>query len=174
MTTPNSKGLLSVAGVCIILAVMAWGWQNTALRAKPIDIHPESWEHVKQQYPLPEERSPIQGPAVEPLDEMLHANPFSPERKPLQPVVAATGAPNAGALLAAAAPKAAFIYKGRVTMGQQQRAIMEDTTTKKTFFLQVGQEVAGFKVLDITQKQVLLSDPNTHEEVVVSLASSER
>ena len=56
-------------------------------------------------------------------------------------------------------------------MGNQQRAIVEEGASHKTYFLQVGQTVAGFKVLDIGQKQVVLSNLATQEELVVSLAS---
>ena len=66
-----------------------------------------------------------------------------------------------------------FIYKGRINLGKKQRAVIEETTAKKTYFLEVGQAVAGFKVLDIQEKQVILSDPQTSKEVAVSLASKE-
>ena len=53
-------------------------------------------------------------------------------------------------------------------MGAVRRAIVEDAANKKTYFLQVGQEVAGFKVLDIDESQVILSDLNTQKQMVVS------
>jgi hypothetical protein len=68
----------------------------------------------------------------------------------------------------AASPK--FVYKGRINVGSRQRAILEDAAARKTYFLEVGQAVAGFKVLDIAENRVVLSDPQTNQEVVVSLS----
>jgi hypothetical protein len=56
-------------------------------------------------------------------------------------------------------------------MGTKQRAVLQDVTSQKTYFLQLGQEVAGFKVLDIAENRVLLSDPHTQEEVVVPITT---
>ena len=60
-----------------------------------------------------------------------------------------------------------FLYKGHVDLGKRQRAIVAETTTGKTYFLEVGQEVAGFKVLDISRTEVVLSDVKTAQQIVI-------
>ena len=110
--------------------------------------------------------TPTVGP--ETVEAVVQANPFSPQRRFVPP-------PTTGGSAGAASPpidKAQFLYKGQISVGKRQRAIMENTTTRKTHFLEVGQEVAGFKVLDIAQNQVVLSDLQLHEDVVVPLVTS--
>lgn len=107
------------------------------------------------------------------LEAVVLANPFSSKRRAAPvpsdsseiPADAAPGTPDAK-------PQPTFVYKGRIALGDRSRAIVEDRTTQKTYFVEVGQEVAGFKVLDMTENRVVLSDLQTRQEVVVSLTSS--
>jgi hypothetical protein len=97
----------------------------------------------------------------------VKANPFSPQRRTAPPQTTSGAAGTSGA--AAAKPATQLVYKGRVSLGATQRAIVEDVTTKKTYFLQVGQEVAGYKVLDMAENEVVLSDVKTHETLQLRL-----
>ena len=129
----------------------------------------ESWAHVQEQYPIPQE--PPEAPKLSPetTEAIIAANPFSPKRRSAPPAVE-SGTGDGGTPQPAEPPKPKFTFKGLIKLGNRSRAIVEDTVNHKTYFLEVGQEVAGFKVLDIAEKQVVLSDLLTREEVVVSIA----
>jgi len=126
------------------------------------------WTHVQEQYPIPSEPEEAQKLSPEAFEAIRAANPFSSARR-LKPPTDSSSEGGASATVAAPAPQ--FVYKGLIKFGNRQRAILEDLTTHKTHFLEVGQEVAGFKVLDIAENRVVLSDPKTKEELVVSIAS---
>ncbi len=144
----------------------AWMWRDTVLERDRAAKSTEPWQQVRTRYPMPEAFHLEPEPSTALLQAVVQANPFSSERRaaklslsddqsaPPPPVVP---------------PKPQFIFKGRVIMGAVQRAIVEDNTIKKTYFLQVGQEVAGFKVLDIQETRVILSDLKTNEELTLSL-----
>ena len=158
--------------VCVaLIAAGAWRWQVGVFRSVRSDPHlkADAWEHVKTQYPMPLEPSPPPALSTELFEAVVNANPFSPQRgtagHPAAPEAGGAG----GGAAAPASPK--FVYKGRINVGSHQRAILEDTAAHKTYFLEVGQAVAGFKVLDIAEKQVVLSDPQAQQELVVPLAS---
>jgi len=67
--------------------------------------------------------------------------------------------------------QARTVFERMLATGRGARAIVEEATSGKTHFLEIGQSVAGFKVLDISESRVVLSDPQTGEEVVVSVVS---
>lgn len=159
-----------VAAVCVLMAAAVWAWRATVFRAQRMEVRGESWERLKEDYPIPEEGGARAQLSVDVFDGTIKANPFSSERrlKPPPPDTGATG--EGGAVLSPPVPK--FVYKGQIKLGARQRAIVEDLTAKKTFFLEVGQEVAGCKVLDIAENRVLLSDLKTNEQIVVSLTST--
>ena len=166
MTRPTTAVGLAVA--VVVMTATTWGWQARIFRARPMQVTGEPWEQVKDEYPLPHEIPPRVLFAPETAEAVVQANPFSPQRRFVPP-------PPTGGSDGAASPtpdEAQFLYKGQISVGKRQRAIMENTTTRKTHFLEVGQEVAGFKVLDITQNQVVLSNLHTHEDVVVPLVTS--
>ena len=169
--TGNSQLGQSIV-LTIALAVIAsgtWWWQAGVFRAKPTEVKSDAWDHVKEDYPLVQEPSTPPRLSAEMVDALVHANPFSSQRR-LVPPPSGGDATGAGAE-AIEPPKPKFAYKGHLNLGSRQRAIVEDTTTHKTHFLEVGQEVAGFKVLDITENRVVLSDLHTHEEIVLSVTS---
>ena len=152
------------------LLVVAAGWWYLAVRAQPAPRVPtEPWARVQQVYPMPDRGAAIPQVAAGRLEAVVAANPFSPGRGRER----AAGVPegDSGAAVTVQPPEPEFVYKGRVTLGKKTRAIMEDRRSGKTYFLEVGQEVAGFKILDIVEQRVLLSDPRTHDEVVVPLTS---
>ncbi len=161
-------------GVLLILACAAggsWWWRARTLAAPAADPGQESWNRVKDAYPLP--RDPGTAPLLTPeiAAGIVAANPFSPERRAVVlPPESGEGAGKAGGTVEPAAP--IFVYKGRVRMGPRERAILEDTAVRKTYFLEAGQEVRGFKVLDIAESQVVLSDPQTNDAVVVPLKAA--
>jgi len=151
-----------------LLMVFVWGWQR-GVKDHTIEELFEPWQHVREHYPIPGQLREATELSAELLQQVVRANPFSPARQQASSKGPGTES-GQGASAAPLPPQ--FLYKGRVMIGQTQRAVIEETTAKKTYFLQVGQEVAGFKVLDMTESQVVLSDPQTGEEVAVSLATS--
>lgn len=171
MASPNAS-TASAIGVALIAAFAAagsWWWQGSVFRAPRVEVGGENWDPVKQAYPLPTTSGEMPEGSVAALEAILRENPFSAQRRPATSAGGSNG-PDTGAQ-PVEPPKPVFVYKGRINMGQRQRAIMEDPVAKKTYFLEVGQEVATFKVLDITESQVLLSDTQSSETVVVPLTS---
>ncbi|MBI3330875.1 MAG: hypothetical protein HYZ96_02035 [Candidatus Omnitrophica bacterium] len=156
-----------------LAAVAVVRWRAAAVRTERVELAGESWDRVKEEFPIleePSESAPEPKPAW--VDAVLHANPFSPQRRPVGAEEAEPPAGGSGA--SAGAPLAPqFLYKGHINLGQRQRAVVEETTTGKTYFLEVGQEVAGFKVLDISQTQVVLSDVKTAQQIVIMLKPGE-
>ncbi|MBI2885256.1 MAG: hypothetical protein HYY15_03680 [Candidatus Omnitrophica bacterium] len=162
-----------VVVLSLVLAAMAWAsWQwESRLPRQVASRSPNAGESLRlalKQFPLPTPAAPAdEVPATE-WEGVVKANPFSAERwKTPEDILEGSGVP------AAPPPPArpVFVYKGRILMGSAQRAILEESVSKKTHFLQVGQEVAGFKVLDISETQVVLLETSTQHEVVVFVAA---
>lgn len=152
--------------------VWAWWWKAQVLmQTGMLAGRDEPSDQIRADFPLPPD-------ALEParipdgmLEGIVRANPFDIERrKKALDAASPAGAPRA----VVEPPQPQFIYKGRVNLGARQRAILEDTTSRKTHFLEVGQEVAGCKLLDIQETQVVLSTLNSNEQVVVTLAATGR
>ena len=172
-TRANASSSLIVALSLAVVTIGIWRWRASVFQSPRREAASESWDQLKETYPLPSGPQTLPTLPDEVVEAVLHANPFSPQRRA---VATDVGNPQQGSG-AGTAPVISgppqFIYKGRINLGKKQRAVIEETTAKKTYFLEVGQAVAGFKVLDIQEKQVILSDPQTSKEVVVSLASKE-
>lgn len=168
--TTSSGPLVLLACLMFGAVIGSWSWRRSVF-ATPAEHAPagERWDHVKQDYPIVQEPPHVAGLSQELLESVVRANPFSPTRNYIPPPADESG--EAGRQVSKP-PVPLFVYKGRINLGSKQRAIMEDTTTKKTYFLEVGQEVAGCKVLDITENRVVLSDPNTKKDVEILLMSS--
>ena len=166
----SGRSLVGLAVGFALAAAFAGWWQARILRTHGADVRTESWERVKEDYPPVQEPGEPAHLAPEVVETILRANPFSPQRR----VIPETppGAKVDGGGTAGEPTKPKFVYKGRINLGKRQRAIMEDVNAHKTHFLEVGQEVAGFKVLDIAENRVVLSDLQSKEEVVVSLATT--
>ena len=172
-TRASVSSSLIVALSLAVVTVGVWRWRSSVFQSPRQEAPLESWNQLKDAYPLPSASQVLPTLPNEVVDAVLRANPFSPQRRA---VATDVGNPQQGsgtgmAPVVSGPPQ--FIYKGRINLGKKQRAVIEETTAKKTYFLEVGQAVAGFKVLDIQEKQVILSDPQTSKEVVVSLASKE-
>ena len=160
---------LFLAAALVGAAAGSWRWwQGGAARAPQATAPTNSSEDIQQRYPMPEELPELKSLSRELVETVIQANPFSSKRRtappPSEEVLAATQ-------VRKEPPRPQFVYKGRVQLGERERAILEDTTTSKTHFLEVGQEVAGFKVLDIAENRVVLSDPASQEDLVLSIAS---
>ena len=162
-----------LAALLAVVAVAAWRWQETVRHRHPVSALTESWEQAQEQFPMP---PPLSSGADssgtsrprESLLDVVKTNPFSPQRRTVPPSPRPVGgAGGAGASSAAQAAK--LVYKGRVALGATRRAIVEDMAAKKTYFLQVGQEVAGYKVLDISETEVILSSVQTKDQLVLRL-----
>ncbi len=166
-SVPAQAGLLVAGSVAVLLA--SWVWRGAIVRTPAPQAPKEPWQHVRDQFPLPKDPEDPQRLSKEAVETVVQANPFSPDRGK-QPIV--PGGPDGSEATGEAVVETpTFAYKGRISLGQRQRAILEHLQTKKTHFLEVGQEVAGFKLLDIQETRVILSDPKSHEELIVSLTS---
>ena len=167
--SPATSLMCAAASGALVMGV--WGWRASVFRAERLPVNSESWDRVKTEYPLPDESAALSVLSAETAEAVVRANPFSPLRRfvPPPPDQGTDGKGGVPAVI-----PAQFAYKGRVNLGNRQRAILENLATHKTYFLEVGQEVAGFKVLDIAENRVVLSDPQTNKEVVVSLTSSSK
>ncbi len=164
---PSLAGAVALA----MAAGAAWLWRRQVLSVPPPQLPRESAAQAQTRYPLPGEDLEPPRLSREALMTVIEANPFSAQRR-AKPSAggAAGGGPDQGQV--AAPPQ--FVYKGQVQLGTRRRAILEEVTSKKTHFLEVGQSVAGFKLLDILDDRVLLSEPQTSQEVVVFLSSKQR
>lgn len=164
-------GSWAAVSALLVAAALVGAWRLSIKPGGNQTLPAEAWQSVKDAYPLPPQQPSDIAVPTETFTSVLEANPFSRQRR--QAITQSDQAPGADAGGQPAAPPAPkFVYKGRMQLGSRQRAILEDTAVKKTYFLEVGQEVADFKVLDIDEKRVLLSEPQTHEEVAVPLAST--
>ncbi len=170
----NADSPLTPMAMALLLTLAAggvWSWQRGIAKGTRDEIKPEAWELVTQQYPTDETVRDAPALSSQMLDKAVQANPFSSSRRAAAAQARTTGAaagPSAGL-----PPAPQFVYKGRINMGTRTRAILEDAAVKKTYFLEVGQEVTGFKVLDIEENRVVLSDAESNKEVVLSLAQPE-
>jgi hypothetical protein len=148
--------------VSLVAVGMTWQWRADLRPLSPGEPGVKGVEQAKAVYALPQEHTPLPPPSGVNADAVVRANPFSKTRGELP------ASDQAGAAAAHEDPQPAFVYKGQILMGQRQRAILEDATTKKTHFLEVGQGVAEFKVLDMTEEQVVLSDEKTQTTLAVT------
>ena len=164
---------MGVVAALLTITAMTWWWQIGILRtrAKPSGVTDEAWKHVQEAYPLPHDHQVAPTFSRAMADRVVQANPFSPQRRAVPPKSGGESEEGPGPIIEPPRPK--FIFKGQITVGKQLRGIVEDVNTGKTLFLEVGQEVAGFKVLDISQRQVVFWDASTQEELVVTLPTSE-
>jgi hypothetical protein len=163
----GNAGALVIAAALFGLALAAWQWRARVFQTERGAVDQESWGGIREEFPLPDESRPaLIGLAPAAIDGTVEANPFAPLRRQAPDTPAGTGGGEGGQ---AATAQPQFIYKGRIMLGSRQRAVVENVATRKTHFLEVGQEVAGLKVLDIAENQVLLSDPRTGSEVVLGL-----
>src|SRR3989338_180803 len=151
-----------------LLALGVWSWHAGVRQTQQADVPSDPWERVKEHYPMAQEPQETPAASSKVLAEAVgRATPFSPKRRAVPPPMGAEGGMEGQAEALPLAP--VFVYKGHINVGQRPRAIVENTATRKTHFLEVGQEVTGFKVLDITENRVVLSNLKTQEEVVVTL-----
>ena len=164
-----SQSSMVVAVAVVAITAGTWWWQEAVFRAQRVEVPLEAWQHVKDDYPLSPDAQEPPMRSSKAAEETIHANPFSPKRRQQPPKSEGEGAADAARTAQPPPPK--FVYKGHINLGQHPRAIVEDTVNHKTYFLEVGQEVTGFKVLDITENRVVLSTLQTKEEIVVSLSA---
>ena len=153
-----------VAAMMLVAAGGFWIFDRALSTRALAGVAQTSGSDLQSRFPLPAPFHPPEEQTSVLLRIAAQARPFSSHRGEPPP---SASLPDGSTAPAAAAPPV-FVYKGVVVMGTLRRAIVEDAASKKTYFLQVGQEVAGFKVLDIDESRVLLSQPNTQEQMVVS------
>ncbi len=157
----------ATALVLALAAGAAWRWQDTVRHRHPVSALTESGAQAQEQFPMPTFVPAGLDRPGQSLIEVVKANPFSPQRRTVPPSLPSASAGGAGA--SSATQAATLVYKGRVALGATRRAIVEDMAAKKTYFLQVGQEVAGYKVLDISDTEVILSNVQTKDPLVLRL-----
>jgi len=166
---PSPAGAWVFAVSMFAVAVGSWWWRGNLSDAATVELPVQSWKEAESRYPFPEEVSLADGLTQEVLSELVESNPFSPLRRHVpEPAgtVRAAPVPSGGA-----DQQVLLQFKGLIQLGERQRAIVEDVGAKKAHFLEVGQEVAGYKLLDITESRVLLSDVSTGEEVTLFRSS---
>jgi hypothetical protein len=170
----GASGSVAAVAVAALLATGAWIWQRQAApRGLPLPIEIGQAARVQEAYPLVADSVKLPMIKTELLEQVVLANPFSMQRRAKPPALEA--GPGSGSDRAATkAPVAQFIYKGRIELGSRLRAILQEAPSGKTHFLEVGQEVAGFKILDISESQVLLSNLQTREDITVALNAPAR
>lgn len=166
----STDALIALAALLALLLAGTLLWKLRVTGTRPAAVGAESWEQVKEAYPALEEAQPPEPLSREVIDAVVEANPFAPQRRQAPAAPGLDEPPSGTPEGAPTGPR--FQYRGRVNLGTRQRAILEDRASKKTAFVEVGQEVAGFKVLDIQESQVVLSDPKTNEAVVVPRTST--
>ena len=83
--------------------------------------------------------------------------------------------PNSAASPAAAPSpaEATLRFRGRVVLGGRQMAVIESTDAHETFFVGVGQEIQGLKVVDITEERVIVSK-TPDQQITLRLADESR
>lgn len=156
----------ALAAILAVAAGGLWAWDHALMRRAAAGAAEASASDVRERFPMPAPFHPPEEEASVLLRAAASARPFSSQRG--QPPPPPASLPGGLTAYIPAPTTPVFIYKGVVVMGAIHRAILEEAASKKTYFLQVGQEVAGFKVLDIDESRVILSHPNTQEEIAVS------
>lgn len=155
----------------LMLAALAgaWWWRVGLSDAAMIELPVQSWKAAESRYPMPEEAPMEDGLTQEVLSGIVEANPFSPQRRHVpEPAATIRALPTASQTVE---EQVMLRFKGLIQLGTRKRAIIENSGDQKTHFLEVGQQVAGYKLLDITESQVLLSHVSTGEEVTLFRAS---
>ena len=165
-----SRGAWDSCATAILLAFLvvgAWHWQAVAGRQAARPLAEESSQSVRTTYPMPESPRDVAVGSEVIWQAVVQANPFSPERRHT-----ASNQPGGKETQPEARPNPTFVYKGRILMGAKQRAILQEVQTKKTYFVEPGQDASGFRVIDITENAVVLLDPKTQQSLTVNLVSS--
>lgn len=165
----SPMGAWVFALLMLAAATGAWWWRVSLSDAAMIELPVQSWKAAESRYPMPEEVPMKDELTQKVLSELVEANPFSPQRRHVPPPAATVRAVPTPS--EAVEEQVMLRFKGLIQLGTRQRAIIENSGEGKTHFLEVGQGVAGYKLLDIAESQVLLSDVNTGEEVTLFRAS---
>ena len=173
MTPPMGPALrtttaLTLASGLAGIALITWHWQGRVTQTRHADWTGEPWDRVKDAYPMLSDPPAMAAVSKELMEGVVRTNPFSSKRRLVAPAIGME--PDGQATGPVKPPPPVFMFKGRVKLGQRVRAIVQETGSQKTYFLEVGQAVAGFKVLDIAENRVVLSDLQTNQEVAVSLS----
>jgi hypothetical protein len=162
---------LALASGLAGIALITWHWQGRVTQTRRADWTGEPWDRVRDAYPMLSDPPALAAVSKELMEGMVRANPFSSKRRLVTPAIGME--PDGQAAGPVKPPPPVFMFKGRVKLGQRVRAIVQEIGSQKTYFLEVGQAVAGFKVLDIAENRVVLSDPISNEAIDVSLISPE-
>lgn len=148
----------AIAVVCSAgLAIAAWQWRATMVATAAPPAPPESWEHVRQAFPMPSATVAAGVIPADALTEVVEANPFSPLRRQAPSGTQASTGP----AKPPTPPPPQWVYKGRAQMGAREVAVLADATSGKTHFVQVGQEIGGCKVVEIVENRVVIQDLTT-------------
>jgi hypothetical protein len=151
-----------------ILSVAAWQWYASTKTQPPVSLETQKWELVRERFPMPDRSGELSGAKAVALESMVSSDPFSPMRGQATQQASEENTQTTATNLPEP-QHAKFVYKGRILMGNSERAILEDLTTGKTYFLQVGQEVEGHKVLDILDTAVVLLPVFSKEPITLNL-----
>jgi len=62
-----------------------------------------------------------------------------------------------------------FVYKGKIVTGKRLVVIIEQTRLGETFMVSTGENIDGYKVLDITDTEVILSKKGTEDIILKTI-----
>ena len=73
---------MALAVSLVVIASGTWRWQRSVFHAqRDHALTRESWDHVKEAYPIAQERPQGQTRSAEIAEAVVGANPFSPTRR---------------------------------------------------------------------------------------------
>ncbi len=112
---------------------------------------------------------PVTPLAVETLQQTEAVSAYAPliEQDPFVRVQTVTS--SAATAVQAPPAEATLRFRGRVVLGGRQMAVIETTASQETFFVAVGQEIEGLKVVDINEERVIVSQ-SPDQQITLRLA----
>ena len=124
----------------------------------------------------PEERElerifPVTPLSLEALQRTEDFTTYTPllEHDPFVRIQTAPSAQGAAPAPAETPVESQLLFRGRAVLGKRQVAVIEVESSHETLFVGIGQDVEGFKVIDIAEDRVVLSK-SPDQQVTLRLA----
>lgn len=147
--------LLTAALLLVLVATLVVTRQQQATDAhRSVGALPRAPEEreLERSFPVP----PLSVEALQRTEDFTAYTPLLEH----DPFVRIQTAPSAGASAQEPAEQpveSQLLFRGRVILGQRQVAVIEVESSHETLFVGLGQDVEGFKVIDIAEERVVLS-----------------